>query len=96
MFKDILNDLGLAIQIVYFSFTCNTMLYLFRSLCSINNRLGMNALVNVPGSVIKYTQHWDNTIRCSICSTDVASSCTDIMNMKTNTPRPLGDKSTIF
>jgi hypothetical protein len=37
-------------------------------------------LVNIASCVIEHSEHWDDTIRCAICSTDVAVCGTDAVS----------------
>ena len=41
-------------------------------------------LIHVARCIVENTQHWNNSIRCSVSPFDVRSSCTNVVNSKSN------------
>lgn len=54
----------------------------------------VSTLVNISGSVVEYSQHGNNAIGVSVCTSNVSTSGTNSVDVETNTSSILGDHGT--
>src|SRR6056300_1476482 len=89
MFQHFVYHFWFTFTVEYFCFFGYYVLYMFRPLGSIDPRFWNYTLVNVFCCIVEHFQHWNNTIGRSVRSSYLGPSCTNIMNMQTNTSCPL-------
>ncbi|KAH3685492.1 hypothetical protein WICPIJ_003539 [Wickerhamomyces pijperi] len=56
----------------------------------------VTTLVNVTGSVVEDTHHWDDTVGGTVSTSNVRTSGSNVVDVQTNTTGSLGDQGTLL
>ena len=96
MFQHIQNYLTPTPSDEYLRLSGHTILNHFRSVSGIYQCLWNYTLVHIFSNIIHHTQHWYDSIRITICSTNLTTSRTNIVNMHSNPTSSLGNQSTLL